>query len=167
MKRAFLWTASIRERRSIAWSRHGAKTPIGAADVSCSSTRAGCGKPLVAVTIEKYFRSVQEASWRSKFAPQPTPRTGRHERLSPARMRHCNASIEATVAVLHRQIRQCILWLNKMYLLMEKQHNRGQDGAGLGQHQVRRPSGQALHLPHALRRLTAHPRRLQPHHAPF
>ena len=26
--------------------------------------------------------------------------------------------------------------VNKMYLLMEKQHNRGQDGAGLGQYQA-------------------------------
>ena len=24
----------------------------------------------------------------------------------------------------------CFLWCNKMYLMMEKQHNRGQDGAG-------------------------------------
>src|SRR5215510_10155959 len=35
------------------------------------------------------------------------------------------------------------LWgLNKMYLLMEKQHNRGQDGAGLASVRIHAPAGQ-------------------------
>ncbi|MFM2376818.1 MAG: hypothetical protein RLZZ165_1915 [Bacteroidota bacterium] len=35
------------------------------------------------------------------------------------------------------------LWgLNKMYLLMEKQHNRGQDGAGLASVKIQAPAGQ-------------------------
>ena len=56
--------------------------------------------------------------------------------------------------------------LNKMYLLMEKQHNRGQDGAGLANIKldVLRASGT---FPDSFRGLSAHPRRLQPHHAPF
>jgi amidophosphoribosyltransferase len=32
--------------------------------------------------------------------------------------------------------------LNKMYLLMEKQHNRGQDGAGLASIKLNMPPGQ-------------------------
>ena len=56
--------------------------------------------------------------------------------------------------------------LNKMYLLMEKQHNRAKTGR-TRQHQAGRPPSKAVHLPDSFRGLSAHPRRLQPDHAPF
>ena len=34
----------------------------------------------------------------------------------------------------------------KLFLLMEKQRNRGQDGAGGGVHQIRHAPGRALHV---------------------
>ncbi|MDG1346753.1 MAG: amidophosphoribosyltransferase, partial [Crocinitomicaceae bacterium] len=34
--------------------------------------------------------------------------------------------------------------LNKMQLLMEKQHNRGQDGAGIGSMKLNMPAGEAF-----------------------
>jgi amidophosphoribosyltransferase len=40
--------------------------------------------------------------------------------------------------------------LRKMYLMMEKQHNRGQDGAGTGGDTHRREAGNAVHPPSAL-----------------
>ena len=36
-----------------------------------------------------------------------------------------------TIRILSKKYGTCFFGLNKMYLLMEKQHNRGQDGVGL------------------------------------
>lgn len=41
-----------------------------------------------------------------------------------------------------------VFWgMNKLYLLMEKQHNRGQEGAGNGFGKVECPSGRRIYLP--------------------
>ena len=57
------------------------------------------------------------------------PNFAAHERLSPARVRYCCASRSPWHYV--DKYGTPFYGLNKMYLLMEKQHNRGQDGAGL------------------------------------
>ena len=43
----------------------------------------------------------------------------------------CNVTSIKTIRILSKKYGTCFFGLNKMYLLMEKQHNRGQDGVGL------------------------------------
>lgn len=46
-------------------------------------------------------------------------------------MRDCNDKIAQTVDVLSGKYGTWMFGLNKLYLMMEKQHNRGQEGAGM------------------------------------
>lgn len=46
-------------------------------------------------------------------------------------MRSSNDTFAKTARILRKKIRDMVYGLNKLYLLMEKQHNRGQEGAGL------------------------------------
>ena len=49
------------------------------------------------------------------------------------------------------------MWgLNKLYLLMEKQHNRGQDGAGVAAVKLNVEPGYPFLAPHAQQCTTAH-----------
>jgi amidophosphoribosyltransferase len=41
----------------------------------------------------------------------------------------------------HEKYGSCLYGLNKLYLLMEKQHNRGQDGAGVATVKLNTPPG--------------------------
>ncbi len=44
------------------------------------------------------------------------------------------------------------LWgFTKLFLLMEKQHNRGQDGAGVACVKLDMPAGEPIHVPRAQR----------------
>lgn len=46
-------------------------------------------------------------------------------------MRYSNGAIVKTALLLSKKYGSYLYGLNKLYLLMEKQHNRGQEGAGL------------------------------------
>lgn len=46
-------------------------------------------------------------------------------------MWRCHDTLAQTVRVLREKYGTWMYGLNKLYLLMEKQHNRGQEGAGL------------------------------------
>ncbi len=43
----------------------------------------------------------------------------------------CHGEVVETFGILPEKIRRCFWGMNKLYLLMEKQHNRGQEGAGM------------------------------------
>jgi amidophosphoribosyltransferase len=48
--------------------------------------------------------------------------------------------------------------LNKMHLMMQKQHNRGQDGAGIANIKIECEAGYALHQPPTFKFLNAYHR---------
>ncbi|MBU3676734.1 MAG: amidophosphoribosyltransferase, partial [Chitinophagaceae bacterium] len=45
------------------------------------------------------------------------------------------------LAYYHQQYGTALYGLNKLYLMMEKQHNRGQDGAGIATMKLGMPAG--------------------------
>ena len=58
-------------------------------------------------------------------------------------MRHCDGPPLETPELLPRQYVMPIYGFNQLFLLMEKQHNRGQDGAGIGCVKLNMPAGQS------------------------
>ena len=60
------------------------------------------------------------------------------------------------LAYYHDRYGTCLWGFNKLFLLMEKQHNRGQDGTGIGCVKVGMPLGQ----PYIFRRRSSEPNAL-------
>ena len=55
-----------------------------------------------------------------------------YERTYQTRVWNCPNPLEATHVLFLEKYGTPLYGFNKLFLLMEKQHNRGQDGAGIG-----------------------------------
>ena len=59
-------------------------------------------------------------------------------------LRNCSCPFEKASAYYAEKYGTPLWGFNQLFLLMEKQHNRGQDGAGIGSMKLNMPPGEAF-----------------------